>query len=175
MWRALVLAAALAAVAAAPAAADRGRSGKIVYLSAKRVTIHGPHSATCRIGTSSVRLTIGFFVGNRVVLTCRHGLLTGIRHLGAGAAGATTTTSSSAVATATSSVAGGNNTAVAASGSGVPILAISPTSITIRASGLTLTCAVGHGSPDLAGFEAGDRLSRFECRSGVLTGIARAP
>jgi hypothetical protein len=49
---------------------------------------------------------------------------------------------------------------------------LSSSSLTAGAGSITLTCALGAGSPDTSTITVGSQLTRLTCRGGVLTGFA---
>jgi hypothetical protein len=168
MRRTLPLLFGLALIAAPAAAANSTTSaGTIAALTANRIAIRGAHPLSCRIGAASPVGVQGFAVGNRVVITCEQGVLTGIQDP---AAGAETIISS---ATAHSSPTGPVSESVL-SGQNVHIAAVTASSITVAAGSVRAVCKLGPASPDIRAYRAGDRALRLECKNGTLTSITRA-
>jgi hypothetical protein len=56
----------------------------------------------------------------------------------------------------------------------VPISAIGNGSITVGTGPVNLTCTTGEASPDIGGFQVGDRVTNMRCQNGVLVSITRA-
>jgi len=168
----LVLVAVLAAVTAAPATAGTGLAGKIVALGPTRIAVHGTSTLSCRIAASSPKAVRALTVGSRVALTCRRGVLTGIRRLGL--LPATSTPGALPRSVVPFASAPPQTPSVSSIVGSYPITALSATSITFGAPPVSLTCSLGPGSPDLAGFELGDVIAKAVCTNGVLTSIARA-
>jgi hypothetical protein len=142
--------------------------GAVTTLRLHSITVHG---TTCRLTTASPpRSTMRlYYVGAAAKIACAHGILRAIETVplppvivtaplpGASATRTTTTNGPLSFETV------GGNFAITALG----------TSITVGGGSLMVTCTVGDGSPDVSGFQVGDRLSRMECRNSVLTSITR--
>ena len=161
-------------VIAAPAVAGEPTtsSGRITTLTPSRIAIAGSRLVSCRIGPGSPQLAQGFAVGRQVVISCRAGLLTGIRPAApAPAAGPATIVSS---ASAHSSASGRPVTSTDLVGKNVTITALDPRSITVAAGSVKVSCRLAAASPDLTPFHAGEQVARVECQNGRLTRIARS-
>jgi hypothetical protein len=148
---------------------------------ARTITVHG---TSCRITTASpARATLRlYYVGAEAKIACAAGVLRAIdvlKQLPSIISQSVTRTPPTAPisgglvigqtqASATTTVG-----TVSAFGSGsFPITAVSSTSISVGP--LSLTCTTGEGSPDIGGLQVGERLTRMECRNGVLTSLTRA-
>ena len=175
MRRLLPLLVALPAIAAPAAAAETTTSsGRITTLTPSRIAIAGSRLVSCRIGPDSPPLTQGFAVGRQVVISCREGLLTGIRPAALApvpAPGPATTVSS---ASAHSSASGRPVTSTDLVGKNVTITALDPTSITVAAGSVQVSCRLAAASPSLTGYRAGERVARVECQNGRLTTIVHS-
>lgn len=168
----------LAAVAVPVATADgTTTSGRITSLTTKRIAIDGTQAASCRIDAESPKIVRRFIVGNRVVISCKNGVLTGIR--GLDAAPVATAKAAGPASIVSSATAHPSPTGVVTDtslvGRNVPITALTATAITVGAGSISVTCAIGATSPDVGGFRAGERAARVECKNGTLTKITRSP
>jgi hypothetical protein len=162
--------------------------GAITTLRLHSITVHGQ---TCGITTASPsRATLRLYgVGIEAKIACKNGVLRSIDPLrtlkpivsGPPVVPAPPTASpaspglDNAILLGTGIISGGMVTSIAESLIGLgtgsfPITALTDTSITGNGR---LTCAIGSGSPNLGFFQVGDRLSRMDCRNGVLTSITR--
>lgn len=181
---ALVLTALAAAAGHAATTPRWTAKGKVSRLNAHTITVHG---TSCRItSVSPDRLTLRlYYVGAEVKIACREGVLKAIDVLkqlpsirsgpptptrpptGTTPVGPTLLTQSTSGTTATSS-------AASLLGGPISITAIGDGKITAGGGSLTLTCTLGEASPDVGSYEVGTRLTRLECRNGVLTSLTRA-
>ena len=155
--------------------------GHVTKLNTHAITVHG---TSCRItsvspGRATLRL---YYVGAEAKIACTAGVLRAIdvlKQLPSVMSQSVTRTPPTAASSAGVVTAGtqtSSNTSigtVSASGSAsFAITAVSSTSISVGP--LSLTCRIGEGSPDISGLQVGDRLTRMECRNGVLTSLTRA-
>ena len=156
--------------------------GAVSRLNARSITVNGK---SCRItpaspGRATLRI---FFVGTRVKIECADGVLLDIDVLHqlppVNVAPIPTTppsTSSNVTLLITqtqSSVNGATVSSTTVAGN-FSITALGNGSISAGSGSQTVTCQVGGGSPDVSDYHVGDRLSRLECRNGVLTTLTRA-
>ena len=163
--------------------------GVITKLSSRGITVHG---TSCRITTASpARATLRlYYVGAEAKVACTGGVLRAIDVLHAlqpltspGPAPCRATTLNF-VANVSVSLSENRACPSASTSSGFvsldvlagrfPVTALSDTSITAGAGSIGVTCKIGEGSPDIGGLQVDDRLTRMECRNGVLTGLVRA-
>ena len=163
------LSAPVVVVAAAGASGSATSLGRIVALSPTRIVIEGSGDLSCRIGPASPPASQAFAIGRHVVISCRNGILTGIRR----AAATTPEPSMSSSERAHSSSSGRPSASAVLVGENVPITALTATSITVEAGSVTVICKVAASSPEIVGYRAGDRITRLECRDGLLTRIVR--
>jgi hypothetical protein len=153
--------------------------GAITKLNTRAITVHG---ISCRITTASpARATLRlYYVGAEAKIACAGGVLRAIDVLkqlptivGKPTTGPPTTFQAVPGATLLTTVTSGSRAAELLGGT-ISITAAGNGSITAGGGTLALTCALGEGSPDIGGLQVGDRLTRMECRNGVLTALIRA-
>jgi hypothetical protein len=157
-------------------------TGTVSKLNTHAITVNG---TSCRITSASPdRLTLRlYYVGAEVKIACRKSVLEAIDVLkqlppitsgpptftrpptGTTPVGAALLTATMSGTTTTSSSALVGTTTITALGDG---------KITAGGGSLTLTCTLGDGSPDVGSYEVGTRISRLDCRNGVLTGLTLA-
>jgi hypothetical protein len=184
---ALVLSGLTAPAALAATAPKWTAKGAITKLNTRTIAVHG---TTCRItSTSPARTTLRlYYVGAEVKVACTNGVLHAIDVLkqlpsvtstGPQSGGGTTlpaiATQSAVLMTQTSQ--GLSGSSISSSNALVgrfSITAVGGSSITAGRGGLSLTCTLGEGSPDVSGFQVGDTLSDMRCRNGVLTSLTPA-
>ena len=179
---ATVVLAGLAAPAGASALAPRWTAkGAITRLNTHAITVHG---TSCRItpaspGHAVLRI---FVVGSKVKIECANGVLLeidGLRPLPpidltpTAPSSASSSSTTLAVSETQTSSNGSTESQTVATGN-FPITALGNGSISAGTGSQTVTCQVGSGSPDVSGYHVGDRLSRLECRGGVLSVLSRA-
>jgi hypothetical protein len=182
----LVLAGLAAPAGAAAATPSWTARGPVTRLNPHSITVSGK---SCRVtsaspGRSTLRIIV---VGSRVKIECAGGVLLDIDLLHplppmnpVPLTPTTPSTSSSSASsmslamTKTESSANGTTVSSTTLTGNFAITGLANGSITAGIDSQSATCRVGDGSPDVSGFRVGDRLSRLDCRDGVLTSLTRA-
>jgi hypothetical protein len=176
----------LAAQASTAATPKWTAKGSITALRLHSITVHGQ---SCRITTASPSRAILrlYGVGTEAKIACKNGVLRSIDPLhiltpivsGPPVLPARPPASSAppglggAILLGSSLTSSGEVNSSQSLIGNASIVALTDTSITAGASWPSLTCAITSGSPN-AGFQIGDRVSRMDCRNGVLTSITSA-
>jgi hypothetical protein len=177
---ALVLAGLTAPATFAATAPKWTAKGAVTKLTAHTIVVKG---IPCRITSASpTRATLRlYYVGAEVKIACREGVLKAIDVLEqlpsiivtGPQRGAATLQAIATTGAALSQTRGAGVSLDVLTGQ-FPITALSPTSITAGRGLVSVTCQLGDGSPDVGSYEVGTRLTRLECRNGVLTSLTRA-
>jgi hypothetical protein len=149
--------------------------GAITTLRLHSITVHGQ---TCRITTASPsRATLRLYsLGTEAKIACKNGVLHAIYPLLSPkpiVIGPPVLPAPSATAPRVTVVSSAGLITGSGSG-GAPISELTDTSITAGFGRINLTCTIGSGSPNLGGFQVGDRVTAMNCKNGVLTSITRA-
>lgn len=178
----IVLATGLLAGPAVAATPHWTATGAITKLNKQVVTVHGK---TCKIPAALRTVVKLYYVGAGAKINCVDGSLRKIDVLNVlpainqpGPAHPSTQPSpvGSSAFLMGSTLLNGASAVYSTTGmvGNFSITALDGGSITTGSGKLSMTCRLGGDSPDLSGFQVGDKLSDARCKNGVLTSITRA-